>query len=176
MPTERRLTVREMGLDEVGIRVDYFHESSDDHLLRLGVDRSLLPTRQTWLAFYEEDFARPASDRESYALIWDLDGSIVGFSSVDHIVFGAEASMHLHILSPSCRRVGLGAEFVRLSAREYFRVLRLDRLFSEPNALNVAPNRTLQSAGFKYLLTHETTPGPINFPQITTRWILDQPG
>lgn len=59
-----RLTVREMQLAEVGIRIDYFHEASDEHLERLGVDRALLPTREAWLAFYEEDFARPVPELE----------------------------------------------------------------------------------------------------------------
>lgn len=58
--------------------------------------------------------------------------------------------MHLHILSPVMRRKGLGVEFVKESARTYFQVLELERLFSEPNAFNVAPNRTLQRAGFRF--------------------------
>lgn len=84
--------------------------------------------------------------------------------------------MHLHILCPMQRRAGLGAVFVQQPARVYFQVLQLQLLFSEPNAFNVAPNRTLQRAGFRYLFTHETTPGPINFPQAATRWVLDQDG
>jgi RimJ/RimL family protein N-acetyltransferase len=72
------------------------------------------------------------------------------------------------------REKGLGVEFVKESARAYFRALELERLFSEPNALNVAPNRTLQRAGFRYLFTHETTPGPINLPQLATRWVLER--
>lgn len=59
---------------------------------------------------------------------------------------------------------GLGVEFVKESARTYFQALELELLFSEPNALNAAPSRTLQRAAFRFLFTHETTPGPINFP------------
>lgn len=82
--------------------------------------------------------------------------------------------MHLHILRPGHRSSGLGAQFVTQSATIYFRVLELQRLFSQPNALNVAPNRTLQRAGFKYVLSEHTIPGPINFPQVVTRWVLHQ--
>lgn len=28
--------------------------------------------------------------------------------------------------------------------------------------------------GFRYLFSHETTPGSINFPQLATRWVLDR--
>jgi RimJ/RimL family protein N-acetyltransferase len=170
-----RLTVREMRLAEVGIRIDYFHDSSDEHLRMLGVDRALLPTRDAWRTFYEEDFARPIGDRTNYLLVWEHDGSVVGFSSADRIVFGKEAFMHLHILSSRMRGRGMGADFVKESAHTYFQVLELERLFSEPNALNVAPNRTLQRAGFCFLFTHQTTPGPINFSQLVTRWVLDRP-
>ncbi len=172
---EPTLTVREMQLADVGIRVDYFHDASDEHLRTLGVGRSLLPARQAWMVSHEEDFARPMRERESYSLVWELDGRPVGFSSTDHIVFGTEAFMHLHILRRPERQVGLGTEFVKLSAQRYIQVLELERLYCEPNAFNVAPNRTLQRAGFRYLFTHETTPGPINFPQATTRWVLDRP-
>ena len=83
--------------------------------------------------------------------------------------------MHLHILEVSTRRRGLGAKFVKLSASKYFETFELKHLYCEPNALNVAPNRTLQRAGFTYLFSHETIPGPINFRQVTTRWALDRP-
>jgi hypothetical protein len=99
---------------------------------------------------------------------------MVGFSSLDHIVFGEEAFMHLHIVERSRRHRGLGANFVKLSASKYFEVFELKHLYCEPNALNVAPNRTLQRAGFTYLFSHETIPGPINFRQVTTRWVLER--
>lgn len=169
------MTVREMELGDVAIRIGYFHGATDWQLRVLGVDRARLPSPEAWRAFYEEDFARPLPERVNWSLVWELDGRTVGFSSADHIVFGREAFMHLHILDSTHRRVGLGAEFVKRSATAYFRVLELQRLFSEPNAFNVAPNRALQRAGFRYLFTHETTPGPINLPQVATRWVLDQP-
>jgi RimJ/RimL family protein N-acetyltransferase len=169
------ISVREMSLSEVGIRIRYFHEASDDYLLALGVDRELLPKPEAWLAFHEQDYKRPLSERENYALVWELEGQVVGFSALDHIVFGEEAFMHLHIVEPSSRRRGLGTNFVKLSASKYFEAFELKYLYCEPNALNVAPNRTLQRAGFTYLFSHETVPGPINFRQVTTRWVFEPP-
>jgi RimJ/RimL family protein N-acetyltransferase len=169
------LTVREMELADVDVRIDYFHNASDDHLRMLGVDRTLLPSREEWHQFYETDYARPIRERINYSLVWERDGQAVGFSSTDQITFGSHAFMHLHILNPQQRRSGLGADFVKNSAAIYFRVLELRQLFCQPNAFNVAPNRTLQRAGFKYLFTHNTTPTAINFPQAVTRWVLDRP-
>jgi RimJ/RimL family protein N-acetyltransferase len=175
MTSGGKLAVREMRLAEVRIRIDYFHDASDPYLRMLGVDRARLPTPEAWRSFYDEDYARPRQQRESYSVVWELDGLIVGFSSTDHIVFGQEAFMHLHILEPTRRQQGLGAEFVKLSADAYFRALKLDRLYCEPNAFNTAPNRALQRAGFRYQFTHEARPSPINFTQVTTRWVIDRP-
>jgi hypothetical protein len=52
--------------------------------------------------------------------------------------------------------------------------LKLKRLFCEPYAFNVAPNRTLQKTGFKYLKTYMTVPGPLNYHQAVTRWVVER--
>jgi RimJ/RimL family protein N-acetyltransferase len=171
--SDASISVRPLSLDEVDHRINYFHSASDEFLDRLGVDRARLPAPEAWLAWYEEDYQRPIERRQNYAVAWELDGRVVGFCSVDRITFGREAFLHLHIVEPQHRQLGLGAQFVRLSARHFIDVLRLERLFSEPNAVNQAPNRTLQRAGFRYLYTHHTTPGPLNHPQAATRWVLE---
>jgi RimJ/RimL family protein N-acetyltransferase len=84
--------------------------------------------------------------------------------------------MHLHIVDPANRKSGLGETCVRQSVDIYFDRLSLERLFCEPNAFNVAPNRTLQKAGFRYVKTHNTVPGPLNFHQAVTRWVIEKPG
>lgn len=174
MTAQYGLTVREMDLAEVEVRINYFHDASDDHLRMLGVDRLLLPSRAAWHEFYELDYGRPVHERANYSLIWEFGNDIVGFSSVDQITFGTDAYMHLHILNPTQRHAGMGTQFVRKSAAIYFRVLELQRLFCQPNAFNLAPNRTLQRAGFQYECTYNTTPSPINFPQAVTRWVLNR--
>jgi RimJ/RimL family protein N-acetyltransferase len=63
---------------------------------------------------------------------------------------------------------------VAQTAELYFDTLKLERLFCEPNAFNVAPNRTLQRVGFRYVKTYNTVPGPLNFHQAVTRWVLER--
>ena len=77
--------VRPMRLDELDFRIDYFHDASDDYLLKLGVDRALLGSKDEWRAYYEEDFARPLAERETYNLVWELDGRIVNWADVDDV-------------------------------------------------------------------------------------------
>ena len=81
--------------------------------------------------------------------------------------------MHLHIVDPERRAAGLGSRFVRLTALHYCEVLRLARLYCEPNAFNVAPNRTLQNAGFRYVRSRRCRPTPINTHQTTTIWLYE---
>ena len=47
-----------------------------------------------------------------------------------------------------------------------------DRRFGSGIAFNVAPNRTLQKAGFKNVKTHMTVPDPLIFYQAGNRWML----
>ena len=82
--------------------------------------------------------------------------------------------MHLHVIASEHRHQGIGADCVRRSVDLYFERLKLKRIFCEPHAFNVAPNRTLQKAGFKYLKTHMTVPGPLNFHQPVTRWVIER--
>jgi RimJ/RimL family protein N-acetyltransferase len=159
---------------DVGLRIDYFHDATDEHLAMMGVVRALLPAKDAWRRAYEEEVARPLGERSTYAVIWELDSEAVGFSSLDRLIVGEAAFMHLHVLEASRRRRGLGTEFVARSVDHYFEALALRRIFCEPNAFNRAPNRTLQRVGFRYLFSHQTTPGPINAFQTTTRWVLER--
>ena len=78
--------------------------------------------------------------------------------------------MHLHIVDPTRRGSGLGAQFVRMTATHFCDVLRLKHLYCKPNAFNVAPNRALQKAGFSHVCSRECQPTPINAYQTTTVW------
>jgi len=167
------LSVRPMRPDEVGFAVDYFHNATAEHLELMGVDPSRLPAADLWRKTLEEQLRRPAPERANYLVIWLADDRPVGFSTVNKIVFGDHAFMHLHVVAPDDRAKGIGAECVKRSIPIYFRELELKRLFCEPNAFNVAPNRTLQHAGFRYVKTHMTVPGPINYHQAVARWVVE---
>lgn len=168
------LTVREMTRDEVDLIIDYFHSSEPEHLELLGVDPTRLPTRQQWRDRLTCDYDKPFRERSTLQVLWELDGIAVGFSTCDKIVYGEQANMHLHVVDPARRSSGVGSTAVRQTIGLYFRALALKRLFCEPNAFNVAPNRTLQSVGFRYVKTHMTVPGPLNYHQAVTRWVYEK--
>ena len=100
----------------------------------------------------------------------------IGLLSADKISHRGQAYMHVHITDPARRRSGLGSECVRATADIYFKLLALERLFCQPNAFNVAPNRTLQRAGFAALAValaarEPATTGPPNSTPVRRRHV-----
>jgi RimJ/RimL family protein N-acetyltransferase len=168
------LMVREMMNSEVDIIIGYFQNSTAEHLETLGVDPTRLPPAESWRDRLRRECTLAIDQRAMVLVIWLSDDRPIGFSTSDKIRYGEQANMHLHVTEPGQRHQGIGVECVRLSVDIYFERLKLKRLFCEPNAFNVAPNRTLQKAGFKYLKTHMTVPGPLNFHQAVTRWVMER--
>lgn len=166
------LRVRPMRVEDLDVRIRYFQEASEEHLQLIGVDRSKLVTMRAWRRSFEDNLARPVTQRTEHGLIWEVEGATIGFSTADRIVFRDSAYMHLHVLRAEDRRKGYGTELVRRSARTYVELFELERLYCEPHAFNVAPNRTLQAAGFTYLSTQRTTPTPLNVEQVTNLWVF----
>jgi RimJ/RimL family protein N-acetyltransferase len=166
--------VREMANSEFDIVIDYFYKSTPEFLETLGVDPTRLPPPDSWRERFQRELSRPAEKRGWLLVTWLSDDRPFGFSSSDKITFGEQANMHLHVVDPTRRNQEFGVECVRRSANLYFERLNLKRLFCEPYAFNVAPNRTLQRAGFKYVKTYMTVPGPLNFRQAVTRWVMER--
>jgi hypothetical protein len=86
------ISVREMQLEEVETVIDYFHNVTPEHLELLGVDPTRLPSKVQWKQFYEYDYSQPRERRKSLMLLWQVESKAIGFSSVDKIKYGEEAS------------------------------------------------------------------------------------
>jgi RimJ/RimL family protein N-acetyltransferase len=168
------LTVREMMSPETDLIVDYFLKATPEYLEILGVDPTRLPNSESWRERLRRECSMPHDQKAMVLVVWLSDDRPIGFSTSDKISYGEQANMHLHVTEPERRHQGVGVECVRRSVDIYFERLKLKRLFCAPHAFNVAPNRTLQKAGFKYLKTHMTVPGPFNFHQAVTRWVIER--
>ena len=168
-------TVRIMKLSEVDIVIDYFHNSTPEHLEILGIDPTRLPDPGKWKEYYKFDYSHSIENRKTLLVIWEIKNKPIGFSTLDKIQFGKEAYMHLHIINPQQRAKGIGGTCVKESVKIYCDLFDLENLYCEPNAYNVAPNRTLQKAGFKYVKTHKTVPNRLNYHQTVNRWVFQNP-
>ena len=161
--------------EDYELMVDYFHKGDDLFLRGMGGDRAKLPERGAWLDALLIDHEQPDNARDRFYLLWILCGSRVGHSSINKIVPGSEAYIHLHMWDPQLRRGGLGTEFVRKSATFYFERFDLKKLVCEPSAANPAPNRVLEKLGFEFVRRYKTIPTEIAYEQEVNRYELKRP-
>lgn len=166
------LTVREIQISDANDYTDYWLTSGDDYLIGMGVDLSKMPTREQLQQKLSEIIEAPYNKKSNYCIVWELDEKAIGHSSVFPIIFGEEAYMHLHMWTPEVRRKGLGPEFIKLTLPFYFNNLKIKRLLCEPYALNPAPHKALERAGFKFVKDYITTPGNICFEQPVKQYEL----
>ncbi len=168
------MKVRELEPEDIPLLSQYWFESDAAFLHSLGVDVLKLPGREQFSQMLAEQLRTPLETRRSFCLIWLEDEQPVGHSNTNPTYFGEEAYMHLHLWKNGLRRQGLGTAFVQLSISVYFEKLKLKRLISEPYALNAAPNKTLEKAGFILMKEYITIPGAINYEQPVKRWELSR--
>ena len=168
------LTIREFNLNDIANIVDYFLDADSDYLKGMGADKTKLPERSVWIKNLIAEYHKPITEKTYYYIIWLVDNLPVGHSNVNNISFGASSTMHLHLWNTKQRKQGLGLHFLKLTIPQYFQQLQLKQLICEPYSKNIAPNKTLQKIGFKFIQTYETIPGPISFKQKVNRYELSK--
>ena len=169
---QARLSVREIQHSDIQRIADYWLTSSADHLISMGVDLAKLPTKDQLTSMLQSQLEKPYPEKQSYCIIWQVDDHPVGHCNINQIKFGEEAFMHLHLWNSGLRQKGSGLELVKMTLPYFFEKYKLKNLFCEPYALNPAPNRTLEKAGFKFVKKHRTIPGSLNFEQEVNRWVM----
>ncbi|MCB0703745.1 MAG: GNAT family N-acetyltransferase [Saprospiraceae bacterium] len=166
------LSIREIQESDIPLLADYWFHSSDQHLIGMGVDLAKMPGRQDFESMLRDQLQKPVESKETYCVIWLLDGQPIGHNNVNNITFGKQANMHLHVWHPANRQSGLGHQFLCQSIPYFFKTLKLEKLYCEPYAHNPAPNNTLRKLGFEFVKTYRTIPGSINFEQEVNQWLL----
>ncbi|MEO0471190.1 MAG: GNAT family protein [Bacteroidota bacterium] len=166
--------VREMEVRDVPLIVSYWLDADSTFLEGMGVDLAKLPARDAMIHYLELQARLPLAEKESFCLIWEIDGTASGHCNLNPIRRGTEAWMHLHMWRSSKRRQGLGTELVKQSLTVFFETFDLPRIISEPYALNPAPNACLPKAGFQLEKEYVTTPGSLSFEQPVKRWVMER--
>lgn len=172
--TSDNLSVRELEPSDIELISAYWLKSDKAFLESMGVDLAKLPTEEQFANYLTIQMNTPIPQKESYCIIWLENNIPIGHSNTRPTTFGKEAFMHLHLWNKETRRKGMGTELVKLTLPYFFGNLEIKDLYSEPYALNPAPNKTLQKAGFDLMAEHITTPGAFNFEQPVKRWHLSR--
>jgi len=167
------LSVREMTQSDIPLITEYWMSASDEFLSGMGVDLSKMPSREQWQEMLQQQIGQPYTEKQSYCMIWLLDGEPVGHTNINKIKYGEEAYMHLHLWKPALRKSGYGIRFVKLAIPYFFKNMQLKKLYCEPYALNPAPNKAMEKLGFRFVDTYVTTPGWLNFEQQVKLWELN---
>jgi RimJ/RimL family protein N-acetyltransferase len=161
--------------EEYELMLDYFYKAEEPFLRGMGVDWLKLPQRDKWLDALLVDHEKPDRERDRFYLVWIFRRQRIGHSSINNIIHGTEAFLHLHLWNLKLRKVGLGTEFVRRSANFYFERFNLKKLVCEPWAENPAPNRVLEKLGFTFVRRYRTIPGVIAYEQDVNRYEQRRP-
>src|SRR5258705_5077644 len=166
------LSVREIQQSDIEPITQYWLTPDPAFLTGMGVDLDKIPSKEEWMAMLSEQLAQPYPEKKSYCMIWLVDNKAIGHCNVNKIKFGEEAYMHLHMWNSDLRKKGMGTELVKMSVPYFFENLELKKIFSEPYALNPAPNKVLEKAGFTFMKEYLTIPGFLNFEQPVKCWEL----
>lgn len=166
------LSVREIQQSDIGLITQYWLSADAAFLKGMGADIAKIPNKEEWQKMLSEQISKPLQQKQSYCIIWQLDEKPIGHSNVNKIIYAQEAYMHLHIWTSSIRKKGLGIELVKMTLPYFFENLQLKKLYCEPYALNPAPNKILQKAGFEFVKKYTTIPGSLNFEQEVNLWEL----
>lgn len=166
------LNVREAELNDIELIADYWFNSSPEYLQGMGVDLKKMPNRDSFMEMLTIQIGLPYEEKKAMALIWEVDKIPIGHCNVNEIKYGSEACMHLHIWKPEFRKKGMGTTLVKMSVPFFFQKLDLQTLWCEPYALNPAPSKSLERAGFEFVKKYVTIPGSLSFEQEVNRWKL----
>ena len=168
------LGVREITGGDIPYLVDYWMKSDPAYLVSMGVDLEKLPTENSLREMLSSQLSQSYESKSSYCIIWLVNNIPSGHSNINRISFGNEAYMHLHLWNPNTRKLGYGEQFLKKTIPYFFNHFKLLHLYSEPYALNPAPHKALERAGFELEMEYITTPGAINFQQPVKRWHLSR--
>jgi RimJ/RimL family protein N-acetyltransferase len=166
------LSVREIKKEDLDPLIRYWLESSDAHHAGMGVDVSKIPDEKTWRIMLSKQLGQSYEEKQSYCIIWEVDGKPVGHSNLNPVVFGEEGFMHLHLWDAAVRKKGMGIELVKMTLPYFFNNMKLKKICCEPYALNQAPNKTLAKLSFDFIKEYTAIPGWLAFEQPIRRWEL----
>jgi hypothetical protein len=131
--------IRESDIDSV---VRYWHESGDEHLDYLGIDRALVGTRDETYQRIHRAILSGDPDQANIAFAITLDGGFVGYTLLNR--YSPEINYsHWHITEPRCRAAGLSTALYPHRIKMYFDAAPLMRLIHQTRTRNAGVNRML---------------------------------
>lgn len=134
--------LRDLGIDDIGAVVRYWHGSGDEHLDALGIDRSLLGTTDDTHQRFLRALRSGDPNQRNLAFAITLDGELVGYTLLNRYAPDVNYS-HWHITDARLRAAGLSTALYPYRIRMYFDLTPMVRLIHQTRTRNVGVNRML---------------------------------
>lgn len=164
------LRVRDVSQADIALLNAYWTNLTPSDVKRLSLDRDRLSTRLLDVDAVDTLTRLSPVERLHDLLIWELNATAVGMSSIRNIRYGEYGEIHLHMIVSEHRRSGYGQRFFALSLQEFFRRFELKVIACEPSSKNPGPNRLLRKLGFTVARTYRTVPSDVNLEHEVNRY------
>jgi hypothetical protein len=128
--------------NDIDAIVQFWHGSGDEFLDFLGIDRSRLGTPEDTRQRFLRAIKTGDSNQSSLAFGITLNGSLVGYTLLNHYTPESNYS-HWHIIHPHLRGLGLSSALYPYRIKTYFENASIERLTHQTRTRNIAVNRML---------------------------------
>ena len=143
--------LREMSSEDVGSIVRFWHESGDEFLDFLGIDRSRLRSEEDTRQRFLRAIPTGDPDQQNIAFAITVNGVFAGYTLLNRYTPEINYS-HWHVTNPHLRASGLSTALYPYRIKTYFDWAPMDRLTHQTRTRNAGVNRMLD----RYLPVAET--------------------
>lgn len=135
-------TLRDLAPEDIDAIVHYWYLSGDEHLDFLGIDRSLLGTKQDTRQRFLRAIPTGEPDRQTMAFAITVNGEFAGYTLLNRYTPEINYS-HWHITAPELRGRGISSALYPYRIGTYFDLTPIARLIHQTRTRNIAVNRML---------------------------------
>ncbi len=133
---------RDLIEDDIEAVVRYWHDSGDDYLAFLGIDKVRLGSEDDTHARFRRALRTGDPDQRSMAFAITLDDTFVSYTLLNRYTPDSNFS-HWHLTNPLARKTGISTALYPHRIAMYWAVCDMNRLPHQTRPRNVGVNRML---------------------------------
>lgn len=151
------VTVDDIDEQDVECLVDYWHKTDRAYLEGLGVDVSLISSRDSTRSRFVAALAHAPNGCRPVAAVAKSNGALIGYTLLNFVSDG-KAFAHMHLLQRTPLARAAAYRLFPELLRAFFESLPLDALVFQASVDNRGINRMIQRFGIKGVVSHLQKP------------------